>query len=396
MIAWPAVLPDEPLSCTKSLHVLTLTPFYPVRGDDAQGCFVAEPLPWLERLGMKNTVIAVRPFYHGRAVVGDSAVPSRWVSFFSLPSGWGLPSTGRFLFARIFSEIERLHRRQPIDLIHAHSALPCGHAAYLLSRELGIPFVVSVHGLDAYFSRQVGGLSGAWCGRVASLVYREAKDVICVSEKIRDQVMSRLGNVTHTNVIYNGVDPDIFFPANGDSETILSVGSLIETKGHEQLLRALASVHKAHPAVNCDIVGEGPEQKRLQKLSAELGLANRVRFLGRLSRSQVAEAMRRCKLFALPSRYEGLGCVYVEAMCSGKVAIGCRGQGIEEVIQHGVNGWLVSPRDVQELANALSFLLQQDNLRRRMGEAARQTILQHYTLEHQGALLSDLYRRSVS
>src|ERR1700682_5149284 len=87
--------PPEPL------HVLTLTPFYPVRGDDAQGCFVAEPLSWLARLGGTNTVRAVQPFYRGFAPASDSAVPARRVLYLSLPGGWGLSGSGAFLFASL-------------------------------------------------------------------------------------------------------------------------------------------------------------------------------------------------------------------------------------------------------------------------------------------------------
>lgn len=380
------------------IHVLTLTPFYPVQGDDAQGCFVSEPLPWLERSGVTSTAVAVRPFYTARAAMNGSSVPARWVPFFSLPSGLGLSSAGAFLFAQILSQIERLHRRQPLHLIHAHSALPCGHAAALLSRKLGIPYVVTVHGLDAFFTRQVGGFAGRWCARMARLVYREAANVICVSEKVREQVLSRARGTPKTNVIYNGVDPEIFFPADRkpESEVILSVGSLIGIKGHELLLRAIARVRENHPDVCCEIIGEGPDRKRLEKLSVDLGLAHRVRFLGRQSRTQVAEAMRRCTVFALPSRYEGLGCVYLEAMCCGKAVIGCRGQGIEEVIEAGVNGWLITPDEVQELTHALALLLRDGDLRRKMGEAARDTILRGYTLEHQASRLSDSYRECLS
>ena len=92
-------------------------------------------------------------------------------------------------FCQSLSEIRRLHDSDPIHVIHAHSALPCGHAAWLLSQELEIPFVVTVHGLDAFSVRQVGGWAGRWCGRLSQSVYRSACSVICVSEKVRDQVI---------------------------------------------------------------------------------------------------------------------------------------------------------------------------------------------------------------
>ena len=86
--------------------------------------------------------------------------------------------------------------------------------------------------------------------------------------------------------------------------------------------------------------------------------------------------MRRATIFALPSRYEGLGCVYLEAMSAGRPAIGCLGQGIDEVIEPGVNGCLIKPDDLQELSDTLTGLLQHPETRRKMGDAARRTILQ--------------------
>jgi teichuronic acid biosynthesis glycosyltransferase TuaC len=376
------------------LHVLTLTPFYPVAGDDAQGCFVAEPLSWLEKLGVTSTVRAARPFYRGGATLNGSPVPAQWVRYFSLPGGWGLSSSGAFLFASLLPEIRRLHNLQPVHVIHAHSALPCGQAASLLSSELKIPFVVTVHGLDAFSTRQVGGYAGEWCARVSRSVYRSACSVICVSEKVRDQVIEGAGASVKTAVLYNGVDPQMFSPPDSepDSPVILSVGNLIPVKGHELLLRAFAAMQSQFPGLSLEIIGDGPERTRLQRLASEQGIAGRVHFRGRLSRRQVADGMRRATIFALPSRYEGLGCVYLEAMSAGRPVVACFGQGIDEVIEPGVNGCLIKPDDLQELTDTLTRLLQQPEARRKMGDAARRTILQSFTLGEQAARLFSLYK----
>jgi glycosyltransferase involved in cell wall biosynthesis len=106
--------------------------------------------------------------------------------------------------------------------------------------------------------------------------------------------------------------------------------------------------------------------------------------------------MRRCVLFALPSRYEGLGCVYLEAMSTEKPVIACRGQGIDEIIRHGSNGWLVDTGNLQELIAALSVLLQNLQLRRKIGAAARRTVLQGLTSAHQATQLAALYRECVA
>lgn len=269
----------------------------------------------------------------------------------------------------------------------------------LLSAELGLPYVVSVHGLDAFSTEQVKGRASEWCRRISQRVYRSSRRVICVSERVREQVLEGTGPGCRTSVVYNGVDPELFSPgiepASG-GPMILSVGNLIPIKGHEVLIRAVASLASGFPAVTLDIIGRGPEQSRLQQLGQTLGIGNRVRFLGVQSRQQVAAAMRRCTVFALPSRYEGLGCVYLEAMSVGKAVIGCRGQGIAEIVQQGSNGFLVGPDNEKELTLALAMLLRDEPLRRNLGAAARDTILERFTLAHQAESLARIYRESAA
>lgn len=101
--------------------------------------------------------------------------------------------------------------------------------------------------------------------------------------------------------------------------------------------------------------------------------------------------MRNCTVFVLPSRYEGLGCVYLEAMSCGKPVIACHGQGIDEIIHHGRNGWLIPVDGLTQLVQGLEFLLGDVQLRARIGEAARQTILSSLTLSHQAQNLLKVY-----
>jgi len=380
-----------------SPHVLTLTPFYPRANDDANGCFVAESLAALQDIGVRNTVIGVQPFYRGK--IGSnprSTVPAAWRRFFSLPGGAGLPSAGRFLYSSLLAEVRDLHRQQPVHLIHAHAALPCGHAAALLSRKLGIPFVVTVHGLDVFFTNQVSGFMGQRCKRVSSRVYDSAAKTICISEKVRHCILKEAS--ARTVVVYNGVDERLFSPVPDTigRRSILCVGNLIPIKGQELLLRALRDVQQEFPDVTCDLIGDGPERSRLEQLAEELKIANFVRFLGRKNRAEVAAAMARCTLFALPSRYEGLGCVYLEAMAAGKAVIACTGQGIDEIVEHGRNGWLIEPGNFPALAAALAHLLGNDEMRLLVGAEARRTVLERYTLAHQADLLRRIYCESMA
>ncbi len=386
----------ESRATISATHVLTLTPFYPTTQDEANGCFVAEPLTALTTLGVRNSVFVVQPFYRESARVHPAAPAAEFIRYFSLPSGVGLASAGAFLFARILGQVRELHRSHKIDVIHVHGPLPCGHAAMLLSRELKIPYVVTVHGLDAYSTKQVSGRAGEWCRRVSARVFRSAGRVICISERVREQVLAGCKHAA-TSVVYNGVDAERFTPAGeeaGGPPSVLSVGNLIPIKGHRALLRAMPGIAAAHPGLKLDIAGDGPEQASLAQLARELGIGERVRFLGRVSRQEVARLLRECTIFALPSRYEALGCVYLEAMATGKVAIGCQGQGIEEVIRHGSNGWLVAPESAEQLTAALSTLLGNAMLRQYIAEQARHTIMNGFTLAQQAEQLLRVYRES--
>ena len=190
-----------------------------------------------------------------------------------------------------------MHRRNRIDLIHAHSALPCAHAAMLLSREMGIPYVVSVHGLDAFSTTQVPGTAGKWCRRISQHVYGSSRRVICVSEHVREQVIEGMGRTCRTSVVYNGVDTEMFSPAEAPSENstvILSIGNLIPIKGHDILLRATAALAHDFPDLRLEVIGDGPERSRLQALAAKLQISGRVLFQGRQPRKQVVAAMRGC------------------------------------------------------------------------------------------------------
>src|SRR5208282_2799721 len=117
----------------------------------------------------------------------------QWLRYLSLPGGFGLPSAGAFVFARMVAQVRELQRSHPVDLVHAHGPLPCGHAAMLLSAELKLPYVVSVHGLDAFSTEQVKGRAGEWCRRISQRVYRSSRRVVCVSEHVRENVLEGTG-----------------------------------------------------------------------------------------------------------------------------------------------------------------------------------------------------------
>jgi teichuronic acid biosynthesis glycosyltransferase TuaC len=378
------------------LHVLTLTPFFPSRQNEVSGCFIAEPIEQLQQFGVDSSVIAVAPIYYPRQQP-SAAAPAEWVRFPQVPGNLGLSSAGWLLYARLLRRVQKLHAANPIDLIHAHAALPCGHAAALLSKRLNIPFVVTLHGLDVFNTCFTGGMPAAWRRKVSVDVYRAARTVICISGKVQEVLQAGTTEI-RSMIVHNGVNPILFSPdasASSDPE-ILMVGNLQRSKGHELVLQAIAKLQPSFPELRCRIIGEGPDRAQFEALARQLGIVPQVLFAGRQSRSEVAEAMRRCSVFALPSSNEGLGCVYLEAMSCAKPVIACRGQGIEEVIEHEKNGWLIPADGLDELVQGLSALLGSPETCTRIGAAARQTILERLTLSHQAQRLVVIYRQAMA
>jgi len=378
------------------LHVLTLTPFFPSDRNEVSGCFVAEPVEQFKEFGVDSTVIAVSPIYHPRKHSIRSAA-AEWVRYPQPPGTVGLSSAGMLLYARVLRRIQKLHKARPIDVIHAHAALPCGHAAVLISKRLNIPFVVTVHGLDVFNNCSRSGFPAGWRRHVSTEVYRASRCVICISARVQEILTIGMASKPCSTVVYNGVNPVLFSSAPtrpGEPEhEILVIGNLLPSKGHELVLRALGSLKSSFPQIRCCIIGEGPHRAEFEALASELRLGNQVRFIGRQSRSEVVEAIRRCSVFVLPSRNEGLGCVYLEAMSCGKPVIACSGQGIAEVIEHGKNGWLIPVDGLAQLIQGISSLLSSPELRGRIGTAARQTILEKLTLSHQAQNLIAIYRQ---
>jgi teichuronic acid biosynthesis glycosyltransferase TuaC len=382
------------------LHLLTLTPFYPSELNEVNGCFVAEPLREVQRRGVTSSVMAVAPIYH-RERRASHAFPADWIRYLQLPGNFGLSSAGDLLAAAIRRKVRDLHRHSPIDVIHSHAALPCGLAANVISNELGIPFVVTVHGLDIFHGCYESGAAAKWRKRASVKVYENARKVICISGKVQQLIASEMGPSVATEVVYNGADTELFSPPLVDQSaaetapTILMVGNLLAAKGHELVLSSIARLKDSYPALRCNIIGDGIDRNRFIKLATDLGLRDRVHFLGRRNRSEVAEAMRTCTIFVLPSRNEGLGCVYLEAMACAKPVVACHAQGIDEIIRHGSNGWLIPAEGLDELQQALHVLLANAELRTKIGESARKTIAGRLSIRHQAEALHKIYMEAA-
>ncbi len=152
-------------------------------------------------------------------------------------------------------------------------------------------------------------------------------------------------------------------------------------KGHDELLSALALLAPTVPTVRLVVAGEGADRARLEGAAAELGLSDRVLFTGAISDATLEELYRRAALFVMPSKLEGFGLVFVEAMAAAKPCIALAGTAPAEIVVDGETGLLVSPDDPRALAGAIGELLSSPERARAMGIAGRRRYEAEFTAE---------------
>lgn len=178
---------------------------------------------------------------------------------------------------------------------------------------------------------------------------------------------------------------------------LLSVGNLVERKGHDLVLRALAELRQRFPRIAYAIVGNGRDRGKLEHLAQTLGVADCVNFLGRGDDADLATCYSACDLFVMPSRailenddVEGFGMVFLEAAACGKAVIGGRSGGIEDAIDEGRSGFLVDPHDPTELIGAITALAQSPELAARFGQAGQHRVAEDFTWEKYGRQIDEV------
>ena len=166
-------------------------------------------------------------------------------------------------------------------------------------------------------------------------------------------------------------------------------------KGHDQLLEAWPAIMRRVPDAQLVIAGDGDDRARLQAKAHALGVAADVLFCGYVSDATLAALREACGVFAMPSRQEGFGLVYAEAMRDGMPCLGSTRDAAEDIIEHGTTGFLVEQSDTASLADSLAQLLGSEELRRRFGAAGRRRFEAEFTFERYRERLTRLLVESL-
>jgi colanic acid/amylovoran biosynthesis glycosyltransferase len=229
---------------------------------------------------------------------------------------------------------------------------------------------------------------------------RRARFVVCISDFARSQAMAFLGQEQwgKLHVVHCGVDPDVFRPvrhSNGAVSTrephVLSVGRLIDLKGHALLLEAIAMARAEGVWARLTIVGDGSTRPALEARAAGLGLVDEVTFAGVVGQDEIAGFYADADIFCLASFAEGVPVVLMEAMAMEIAVIATRIAGIPELVEDGVSGLVVAPGRADRLAAALRTLADDPVLRRAMGKAGRAKVVAEFDVAKSGAQLRELF-----
>jgi glycosyltransferase involved in cell wall biosynthesis len=300
--------------------------------------------------------------------------------------------------------VRALQLKRPV-LLHAHFAIDAA-AALPLQTQLKIPLIVTLHGYDATMNDET--LRSYAAGRVylrrKTELRARARFFVCVSDHIRRQALERGVPESKLRTIPIGVDLNFFAPdplrSRDLDPIVLFVGRLVEKKGCAHLIRAMSLIEARHPAAKLLIVGDGPLLDPLRAQAREA--LHNCTFLGSQPPSVVRDLMYRATLLAVPSIVaangdtEGLPINLCEAQAIGLPIAGFQGPGVSEAVIDGETALLAPAGDERALAKAISCLLSDKCLTKRLAIAGCRRAQAHFNLETQTARLEDLYTESLS
>ena len=306
-----------------------------------------------------------------------------------------IPAKGSYSISYL-RRIMELVRDLRIELIHSHLFGPALYGS-LAGRLCGVPVISTLHGEP--------DLPGP--GQQPTLRYRVLRSgvdsVVLVSRALQD-AFHACGSFPRerSTVIHNGIDLDVFRPAedrwggdgkgaSDDGIIVGAVGNLRPAKGFDLFVQAAGSLASRDARLRFVIAGT-PDQmvcRQLQSLRDELGLRDRLSFLG--FRADIAEVFRSLDVFVCSSRSEGFSLTTVQALACGVPAVATRCGGPEEIITDGVDGLLVDSEDPEKIASAVQRLIEEPQLRRSLKTAGRHRAAEAFSVDAMIAAYEALY-----
>ena len=289
--------------------------------------------------------------------------------------------------ARHFSKIAE---KLGLDVLHAHFANEPTFTAMLMSRLIGLSFTFTAHAFDIFIDPDVKALEERM---------ENASAVIAISEYNKKYLQSIYNN---KKIFVVRACPNLEklnkIKRVPEQFKILTVGRLVEKKGIKYGILAMKEVVKEFPEVQYIIVGSGPQSAELKKLTKSLGLENNVRFLGAVNERTLMAEFSKAAVFILPcvkaknGDMDGIPVSLMEAMYLQIPVVSTNISGIPELIENGKEGFLVEPENVEQLVNAIKILLQDEDMRTKMGRRGRKKIEEKFNIHKEVEKLEKVWK----
>ena len=290
-----------------------------------------------------------------------------------------------------FRALRQQWRSAPADILRVHSPYSIGPGALAFARQTRVPVVLH------YLHREPRPL---WMAADRLLLRRYAS-IVTISEATRDDLLAHYSLRPQGIVVaYPGVS-ERFRPAatrsHGAGLVVLHVGALIPRKNLLNALRAFAEVCRTGLDMQFVIAGEGPEEGALRLAAAQLQVASRVRFAGRVTEEEKLRLYQTSDVLLFPSVREGFGMVAAEALACGVPVVGNGRTSTREIVRHGVSGLLVeNPADVEELAAALGELTRDPVRRRAYGAAGQLDVRERFSWARSARQVIGAYKSALA
>jgi len=261
--------------------------------------------------------------------------------------------------------------------LHVHFATPAATVGLILTKVFPFTFSITVHGPDEFYEVR---------GYLLKEKIASAAFLCSIGLYARSQLMKVCG-VEHWHKIELtplGVDPDRFAPqparTAGSIFEVICVGRLVPAKGQHVLLTAIQRLRLRGRFINLRLVGDGPDRASLEQAARRLGIQESIIFEGSVNQDRIQALFARADVFALASFAEGIPVVLMEAMAMEIPCVATWITGIPELIRDSIDGLLVAPSDDGAMADAIARLMDDGELRKRLGAAGRRRVIEKYNL----------------
>jgi glycogen(starch) synthase len=343
-------------------------------------------LPALRERGYEFAVITMKE-YGDRPEEDDF----KGIPVYRLPFWTAVAKGDVSLSIQLRRRVAEIKRQFAYDLLHIFFLGPSVLFHFQTQDVRPAPLLLS---LDSALPGQ-----GIGNNSLVSRTFKAADWVTCVSSASLNEARRLMPETaSRSSFIYKGRKPPELMPAPlpTQSPTLLCLGRLETVKGFDLALTAFASIVDRHPHVRLVVAGDGPERPALEQQVRKLGIKHAVDFPGWVAPGKVPELINTSMMVVMPSRWEGLPQVAMEAALMARPVVAARVYGLPEIVVHGQTGLLVGPEDSSALADAIEFLVTHPEQAAQMGQTARERVKKEFSWEHFVDAYDELYRKLIS